>query len=184
MQRLWRWCVLECDPLPLIRTLVWRTRGTCIGKGTRLSPRTEFTWPHQVTIGANCILQSGIFFNYSHYWTAGPSICLRDRVFVGRNVEFNIQGRIEIGDDTLIASGCFFVDHDHGRHGDRPMNRQESVIEPISVGRNVWIGANVTVLKGVSIGEGAVVAAGAVVTMSVPSGQVWGGVPAKPLLAE
>lgn len=182
-QRLWRWCILEGNPLPLIRTLVWRIRGACIGKGTRLSPHTEITWPHQVTIGADCILQSGIFFNYSHYWTAGPSICLRDRVFVGRNVEFNIQGGIEIGDDTLIASGCFFVDHDHGRQGDRPMNQQESVVEPISIARNVWIGANVTVLKGVSIGQGAVVAAGAVVIKSVPAGEVWGGVPAKPLSA-
>ena len=162
-----------------MRVMIWRGRGAKIGHGTRIPSRTQVTWPHQVEIGRNCVLQRDVFFNYSHFWTPGPSIRIRDRVFVGRGVEFNIQGGIEIGDDTLIASGCVFVDHDHGRQGQGPMNRQQSVIQPIVIARNVWIGANVTVLKGVSIGEGAVVAAGAVVTKTIPAGEIWGGVPAR-----
>jgi acetyltransferase-like isoleucine patch superfamily enzyme len=41
------------------------------------------------------------------------------------------------------------------------------------------MGVNVVVLAGVNIGDGAVIAAGSVVTKSVPSGQLWGGIPAR-----
>jgi acetyltransferase-like isoleucine patch superfamily enzyme len=50
---------------------------------------------------------------------------------------------------------------------------------PIIIGEYVWLGVNVVVLAGVKIGDGAVLAAGSVVTKSVPSGQLWGGVPAR-----
>lgn len=35
-------------------------------------------------------------------------------MLIKRGVEFNIQGRIDVHDDSLIASGCVFVDYDHG----------------------------------------------------------------------
>ncbi len=181
VHRVWRRLILLGSPSSLFRVIVWRVRGSRIGPGTSLPARTQATWPHQVEIGRDCILQTDVFFNYSHFWTSGPSIRIRDRVFVGRGVEFNIQGGIEIGEDSLIASGCVFVDHDHGTKGDVPMNQQESVIQPITIERNVWIGTNVVVLKGVTIGEGAVVAAGAIVTKTIPPGEVWGGVPARML---
>lgn len=44
---------------------------------------------------------------------------------------------------------------------------------------NVYIGANVIINYGVTIGSNCIIAAGAVVTKNVPSGEVWGGVPAK-----
>lgn len=160
------------------RILVWTLRGARIGGGTRL-PRTQVTWPHQVSIGRCCILQTDIFFNYDHYWTPGPSIVLGDRVFVGRGVEFNIQGRIDVGDDALIASGCTFVDHDHGTCRDLMMNRQPNDINPIIVGAGAWIGARSVVLKGVKIGNGAVVGAGAVVVKPIPQYEIWAGNPAR-----
>jgi acetyltransferase-like isoleucine patch superfamily enzyme len=45
----------------------------------------------------------------------------------------------------------------------------------------VFIGGHALILKGVTIGDEAVVAAGSVVTKNVPSGEIWGGNPAKPL---
>ena len=48
----------------------------------------------------------------------------------------------------------------------------------VVVNINVWIVAGVTVLHGVEIGENSVIAAGAVVTKSIPSNQIWAGVPA------
>jgi acetyltransferase-like isoleucine patch superfamily enzyme len=56
---------------------------------------------------------------------------------------------------------------------------QPSIKKEIIVGEDVWIGANSVILKGVNIGSGSVIAAGAIVTKSIPSNEIWGGVPAK-----
>ena len=50
---------------------------------------------------------------------------------------------------------------------------------PIEIGNGVWICAGCTVIAGVKIGDKSILAAGSVVTQDVPSGELWGGVPAK-----
>ena len=104
-----------------------------------------------------------------------------DRVFIGRGCEFNIRDKIEVGDDCLIASGCTFVDSNHGRAPSAVMNLQPLESAPITLGRNVWLGAKCVVLKGVTIGDGSIIGAGSVLTKSVPSGETWAGVPARPV---
>jgi len=181
IQRLWRKLeIVLPDPVSGWRHLVWRARGGRIGKRTRL-PRLLVSWPHQVRIGSHCILQPDIFFNYDHYWTPGPSILVGDRVFIGRGVEFNCREQIGIGDDCLIASGCKFIDHDHGTAPGTPINKQENRSSPIVVEPGAWLGMNVVVLRGVRIGRAAVIGAGSVVTKSVPPAEVWAGVPAAPI---
>ena len=151
-----------------------------IGSGTLL-PKVHVTWPHQVSLGANCTLEHDIYFKFDGIYAPGPSILIGDRVFIGFGCEFNVRKRVEIGGDCLIASGCKFVDHDHGTaRRDLPMREQTDGAElPIAIGADVWLGANVVVLKGVSIGRGAIVAAGAVVTKSVGEYEIWGGIPAR-----
>jgi acetyltransferase-like isoleucine patch superfamily enzyme len=51
------------------------------------------------------------------------------------------------------------------------------------LGRNVWVGANCVLLPGTRIGDHSVIAAGSVVNSEVPSGEIWGGVPARRLKA-
>ena len=136
------------------------------------------TWPHQVQIGKNCVLESEIYFKFDGIWCPGPSIVIGDNVFIGRGCEFNIRKRISVGRECAIASGCKFIDHDHGITGimiDETLGAEEE----IKIGDHVWLGCNVLVLKGVTIGNSAVVAAGAVVTKSIPHGEIWAGVPAK-----
>ncbi|MFD1871213.1 acyltransferase [Hymenobacter bucti] len=142
-------------------------------------PKLTVTWPHQVAIGKNCILEKGIFFKYDGTWQQGPSIRIQDDSFIGTGCEFNIRMSIDIGKGALIASGCRFVDHDHGIAAGRPMRFQDGPEQAIVIGEDVWIGANVVVLKGVSIGNGAIVAAGAIVTKSILPNEIWAGVPAK-----
>jgi len=180
-QRICRRLVLLTYPTFFWRAALLRLRGAKIGRGTRISPRTVATWPHQIRLGDNCVLQPDIFFNYDHFWTPGPSMIFGQRVFIGRGVEFNIRGRMEVGDDTQIASHCVFVDHDHGMRFDVPMNMQAIRPEPITIGRNARIGARTVVLKGIEVGECAVIRAGSVLTRSVPAGEVWAGVPARPV---
>lgn len=162
----------------LFRKLWLSINGMKIGSGTQI-PNIHTTWPHQVQIGSNCILEHGIYFKYDGVWQPGPSMQIGNNVFIGSNCEFNINESICIGDNTLIASGCRFVDHDHGTDTDELMRKQPALKAAIRVGNDVWLGYNVVVLKGVIINDGAVIAAGSVVTKAVPSKEIWGGVPAR-----
>ncbi len=163
-----------------LRTARWRMLGMQIGPGTFL-PDVHVTWPHQVSLGENCTLEHNIYFKFDGIWAPGPSIIIHDRVFIGFGCEFNVRQRVEIGADCLIASGCKFIDHDHGSsRRDIPMNQQTDGGEgEIVIAADVWIGANAVVLKGVRIGRGSIVAAGAVVTKEIGQYEIWGGVPAR-----
>ena len=163
-----------------VRTAWWRMQGMQIGAGTLL-PRMQVTWPHQVSLGKNVVLEHDIFFKYDGIYAPGPSIILRDNVFVGAGCEFNVRRRIEIGADCLIASGCKFIDHDHDvARRDLPVREQAAGAEAeIVLGVDVWLGVSVVVLKGVHIGKGAIVAAGAVVTHDIGDYEIWGGIPAR-----
>lgn len=164
----------------LLPKTYWRAQGMQIGSGVSLQ-NIQVTWPHQVHIGNNCELESGIFFKFDGIWQQGPSICIGDRTFLGKYVEFNIRQKITIGHDCLIASGCKFIDHDHGfSRRDIPMNIQNDGAEmSIILENDVWLGVNVVILKGVTIGKGAIIGAGSIVSKSVPSYEIWAGIPAR-----
>lgn len=153
-----------------------------VGEGTVL-PKIYVTWPHQVSFGLRCVIEPLSVFKFDGIFSPGPSIFVGDQVFIGVGCEFNIRCGISIGAKALIASGCYFVDHDHDfSQKIIPMAEQTGGIEaPISIGRDVWLGARVVVLKGVAIGEGAIVAAGSVVNKSIPAYEIWGGIPARKL---
>jgi len=161
----------------LARRGYWSAQGMQVGARTVL-PRLRATWPHQVAIGADCVLEPELFFKWDGIWSPGPCMRIADRVFLGRGCEFNAQVGIAIGEDSSIASGCKFVDHDHGIVGER-IDEVPGRKGAIVLGRQVWLGANVIVLRGVTIGDGAVVAAGAVVTRSIPPREIWAGTPAR-----
>lgn len=158
--------------------MYYRIHGMKIGKSVSFF-RLHTTWPHQVSIGNSCVLEHDVYFKFDGIWKPGFSIKLGDNIFIGAGTEFNIRKYIEIGKNTLIASGCRFIDHDHGTHRGFLMREQQCPEKGIIIGEDVWIGANAVILKGVCIGEGAVVAAGAVVNRSIPPYEIWGGVPAK-----
>lgn len=158
--------------------LFFKIQGMKFGKNVNFS-KFYVTWPHKVSIGSDCVIEHGVFFKHDGIWSKDYSILIGNNVFIGANTEFNVREKVVIGDDSLIASGCKFIDHDHGMSLDKLMRVQAGLEKEIVIGKNVWLGANVIVLKGVRIGEGAIVAAGAVVTKSIPSNEVWGGIPAK-----
>lgn len=150
----------------------------------QIQPKVYFskiyiTWPHQVKIHSNSVIEPNVFFKYDGIWQPGPSIVIGRNCFIGMNCEFNIKDGITIGDNSLIGSGSRFIDHDHGIGLDKLINNQPCPTTSITIENDVWIGANVVVLKGVTIGKGAVIAAGTIVNKSIPSYEIWGGVPAK-----
>jgi acetyltransferase-like isoleucine patch superfamily enzyme len=162
-----------------MRVFYFRLAGMRIGTETGLG-RVKVVWPHQITVGSKCILEDDVELKYAGFWQPGFAIHIGDKCFIGRGTEFNITKRIIIGHRCAIASGCKFVDHDHGIIGER-IDEQPGPEKEIIVGNDVWLGANVIVLKGITIGNSAVVGAGSVVTKSIPAREVWAGVPAKRL---
>jgi acetyltransferase-like isoleucine patch superfamily enzyme len=157
--------------------MYWRVMGMHIGKNTLL-PRVYVTWPHKIRLGANCCVEHGVYFHFDGIYSEGPGIIIRNNCFVGAGTEFNIRDRIEIGPDCLIASGCRFIDHNHGTQAGQLMRLQSQPTAAILVGADVWIGANAVILKGVQIGDGAIIGAGSVVTKSIPAHAVAVGIPA------
>lgn len=163
--------------LSLWRRNYLRVFGMRIGRHTYLG-RLTVAWPHKVNIGDCCLIEEDVSFKFDGIWCPGAAIIIGDGVFIGRGCEFNIRKRITVGKGCAIASGCKFIDHDHGITGER-IDETPGAEQEIVIGDYVWLGCNVIVLKGISIGSSAVVAAGAVVTKNIPTGEIWAGVPAR-----
>lgn len=110
------------------------------------------------------------------YTDCGKNISIGKNVFINSCCCFQDQGGITIGDNTLIGHNVVIATINHDI---LPQNRQDMILMPVTIGKNVWIGANVTILGGVTIGDNAVVGAGAVVTKDIPANSITVGVPAK-----
>lgn len=162
-----------------INILFLRFLGVGIGDNLIMNGVPEFTWYNRVLLGNNVKLEKNIYFKYVGFWENKKSICIGDNSFIGRGVEFNISNSITIGDNCLIASGCKFIDHDHGLKLGGLMRLQRGSEQEIILGDDVWLGVNVVVLKGVTISDGVVIGSGSVVTKNIPSNEIWGGIPAK-----
>ena len=89
---------------------------------------------------------------------------------------------ISIGNNVRVTKHVSFITHDGGLWTLRQMGKidKEAVkYGRIKIGDNCNISWNATIMPGVTIGDNCVIAAGAVVTKDVPSGEIWGGVPAR-----
>jgi len=104
-------------------------------------------------------------------------------VTIGRNTMISLgahldlrRGKIIIGDNCLITSGCRILSHDGAAKMVHPGSSGEGTVR---IGNNVFIGVNAIILPDVTIGDNAVIAAGAVVTKDVPEAVVVAGNPAR-----
>ena len=98
----------------------------------------------------------------------------------GGGLKLCCEGGIEIGFNTRIGEGCFFITDNHNYKSEECIPYDNiNLMQKITIGKNVWIGARSSVCPGVRIDDGAVVAMGSVVTKSVPRCAIVGGNPAK-----
>jgi acetyltransferase-like isoleucine patch superfamily enzyme len=113
-----------------------------IGDRTRLNKLVRFAGPGEVTVGADCLLNS----TWIGSWQS-----------------------VTVGDRCLL-SDCELLDNDfHNLHPDRRHEPASPTTRaPIVVEENVWIGTGALVLKGVRIGRDSVVGAATVVRTDVP----------------
>ena len=143
--------------------------GVQLGTGAKVSPKANIIGAYY--IGAATIAKDV---------TLGEGSYISSRfIFSGK-----IGKWCSIGYETIIGPSEHLI---HGittsptlavKLGHSPSIANKTVAPP-QIGDEVWIGARSIILRGVEIGDGAVIAAGAVVTKSIPSREIWGGVPAK-----
>ena len=126
----------------------------------------------QISIQKNLMIRGPIYLRTF----AKGKITMGKHIFLNHNCSITAMKNIQIGDNCMFGNNLVIVDHDHTSSFE---NDNEYVSDEIVIGDHVWCGANVTILKGVHIGDGVVIAAGAVVNKSIPSGEIWGGNPAR-----
>lgn len=159
------------------------------GPGFRPGKAIEISNPAKVAIGDN--------FSCGHYvrlhaWTKyndqalsdgpDPLITLGKNIFINSNSYISAAGGVCVGDDCLIGSNVLITDNGHGPSvlDERPRRIQPLAVKGrILIGSNVWICNNVVIVSGVVVGANSIIAANSVVTSDVPTGALYGGVPAR-----
>lgn len=104
----------------------------------------------------------------------------RGELILGKNVNIsdyvsiNCIEKIEIGDDTGIAEGCKFYDHDHAfvTEPEYEWKQNEFNTAPIIIGKNVKIYSEVTILKGVTIGDNCIIGAKCLINRNIPANSI------------
>lgn len=98
--------------------------------------------------------------------------------FIGDNVGFDTEfpSDITIGDYCAITSGVQIITHfvHSSKHREHWYTRGK-----VKIGNNVHIGMNAMIVQPITIGDDVIIGAGSVVTKNIPSGEIWGGIPAK-----
>jgi acetyltransferase-like isoleucine patch superfamily enzyme len=133
----------------------------------------------RLRIGAGTLLEPGCWL------TLAPEgeIEIGEGCFLNRNTMIAAQGRVAIGDHTMLANGCFVGDAEH-RFDDpeKPVTWQGFTSKgPVAIGPNCWFGVNCVVTSGVRIGERCVIGANSVVNHDLPDRVIAAGAPAKPI---
>ena len=89
---------------------------------------------------------------------------------------------VTIGDHVMVNQDVKLLTHEGGNWVAAGMNpdwKKYDLFAPIVIGNNVMIGMRSIIMKGVTIGDNVIIGANSVVTKNVPSGTIWGGIPAK-----
>lgn len=118
--------------------------------------------------------------DYQHYKSKG--IRMGNNCKIYGDVSFGSEPYlISMGDHVRITSGVRFITHDGGLWVLREKLGMPNIDKfgPIKIGNNVHIGINSIIMPGVTIGDDVIIGCGAVVTKDIPSGEIWGGVPAR-----
>ncbi len=78
-----------------------------------------------------------------------------------------------MGDHSIIGGGAFVAAH--------ALVYDKFVLGPVTIGAGVTVGMNAVIMPGVEIGDFSIVMPGAVISRDtrIPSGEIWGGVPAR-----
>lgn len=126
--------------------------------------------------GTNVYICSNVSFS------SPQNICIGSHVWIGPNSRFDGTGNLTIGQGCIISRNVEVLTSNHRFQGENleeiPYDKH-FILEPVTIGENVWVGLRTVILPGVNIGEGAIIGAGSIVTKDVPPLAIVGGNPAR-----
>ena len=120
-------------------------KGVKIGKNTVIGSNTIIE--HNVQIGKDCVIGSSVILKNS---LIGDRVVFQDNCKIGqkgfgfipinnKNIKFPHIGKVIIGDDVEVASGCTI---DRGSVDDTTIGKNTYLDNQVHVGHNVKIGSN------------------------------------------
>lgn len=116
------------------------------GKDLRIHGRVKILAPHRMIIGDFCRIGKGTFL-----------FC---------------YGGLTIGNNVQFSRNITVYTANHDFNSDVLPYNNEYIIEPVTIGNNVWIGMNTSILPGVTIGDNAIIGMNAVVTKDIPANAI------------
>ena len=122
--------------------------------------------------GENCTVCQPFHIDY------GTNIFVGDNFFANYNCMILDVGRVDIGDNVMLAPNVAIYTAGHPVHPQARNSMYQYGI-PVKIGSNVWIGGNSVILPGVTVGDNTVIGAGSVVTKDIPSNVVAAGNPCR-----
>lgn len=96
-----------------LRASLLRARGAYLGDRTRIGRGCVIQRPWCLTTDVRVQVEHQVFIKVTD---DNASIRLGREVFVGYGSEFDISEGLSIGNQVLIAPGCFITDHNHRRN--------------------------------------------------------------------
>jgi acetyltransferase-like isoleucine patch superfamily enzyme len=144
----------------------------------------------KTTIGKNCsisccdsgrlIIRNSQIGNGTFIFADENATIEINNSFIFWNCNITAKESITIDFGCAIAEMVVIRDQNHlldPSNAQHPFENFKAA--PIKVGKNVWIGAKASIIKGATLEDYTIIAASAVVNTTVPTKQVWGGIPAK-----
>jgi len=125
---------------------VWGWRGASVGRRVAIGADCRIERPWGVSIGDRASLEQAVWLKLVD---DSARLVIGSSTFIGTGTELDVLESVVIGDNVLIAPGCFITDHSHGIAADRRMDEQPCVASAVKICSDVWLGAKVTVLAGV-----------------------------------
>lgn len=119
-----------------------------------------------------------------------PHVIIKDirELSIGDNVSINsftyiiASGGITIGNNVSIAHSSSIISESHTwADKDIPIVYNKIIPTPVQINSDVWIACGVRIIGPCNINSRVIIAAGAVVKGNIEGGNIYGGVPAKPI---
>ena len=162
-----------------VKTLRLITRGGK-GRNIRLGRQVDITPGSLISIGDDVNIEHRCIFEIavdSEGLAIGPS------TWISHDFHLQVRRLVSIGANVLIGEFVSIRDTSHSyRDAHVPIRTQADISGFLIIEDDVWIGRGSLIQAkppGIVIGRGAIIGANAVVTKSIPTMEIWGGVPAR-----